>query len=84
MSRGLIYAKALAVGGLIVGFGYMLMRLSTPTEEQYYAARINSFYLNKLSPEHKKRISDKTKIREHNAAILEMIKKVAESDKPSA
>ncbi|CAG8697703.1 10242_t:CDS:2 [Acaulospora morrowiae] len=80
MSRGLIYAKALAAGGLIVGFGYMLMRLSTPTEEEYYAARINS----KLSPEHKKRISDKTKIREHNAAILGMMKKVAESDKPSA
>ncbi|RHZ83811.1 hypothetical protein Glove_87g64 [Diversispora epigaea] len=36
MSRGLTYNKTLVTGGLFVGFGYALMKYSTPTEEEFY------------------------------------------------
>ncbi|RHZ77827.1 hypothetical protein Glove_172g18 [Diversispora epigaea] len=36
MSRGLTYNNVLVTGGLFVGFGYALMKYSTPTEEEFY------------------------------------------------
>ncbi|CAG8484335.1 5876_t:CDS:2 [Diversispora eburnea] len=73
MSRSLTYTKALVTGGLFVGFGYALMKYSTPTEEEFYM---------KLPPGFRKE-EDKEKTRERTALMMEIVKKVAGSDKPS-
>ncbi|CAG8621724.1 26879_t:CDS:2 [Dentiscutata erythropus] len=66
------YVKCIIAGGFTLGFGYLLMKVVTPTKEQLYE---------KLSPDLKHKL-DSQEQRENNVAVMELMKKVAESDKP--
>ncbi|CAG8696879.1 10829_t:CDS:2 [Cetraspora pellucida] len=66
------YIKGIVAGGITLGFGYLLMKVVTPTQEQLYK---------KLSPDLKHKI-DSQEQSKNNVAIMELMKKVAESDKP--
>ncbi|CAG8606430.1 18977_t:CDS:2, partial [Racocetra fulgida] len=88
------YIKGIVAGGITLGFGYLLMKVVTPTKEQLYEdLKFELIYLTnllfyydlrikkKLSPDLKHQIGSREQ-RENNVAIMDLMKKVAESDKP--
>nr|CAG8470438.1 11807_t:CDS:2 [Entrophospora candida]CAG8511767.1 12784_t:CDS:2 [Entrophospora candida] len=65
------YVKALFAGTSIIGFGYLLMKFSTPTREQIYE---------KLPPEVKHSIEGPEN-QERMKQIMTVMRKAAETDK---
>ncbi|CAN6622210.1 assembly factor Cbp4p [Trichomonascus vanleenenianus] len=66
--------KALLGGGSVVGFGYLLMKYTTPTDEEL---------INALSPELRKKYEEEKEIRrEQNRLLRERIEQQAKSSDP--
>ncbi|KAG9307642.1 hypothetical protein G9A89_023207 [Geosiphon pyriformis] len=64
----------IVVSGAVIGFGYGLMKLTSPSDEKVYQS---------LSPELKKEVDKNRETnREKNAALMALLKKAAESEKP--
>ncbi|KAJ1952524.1 assembly factor cbp4 [Dispira parvispora] len=74
MAQHFNWTKAFVYSVGLVGSGYLIMRTTTPTEEQIYQ---------RLSPELKKRADEFRKeqpVKQHQ--LVELLKQNMESDKP--